>query len=280
MVSIRYLAPAAALRPYVSSYYWFCSERPTFTDVMRAELPQIRLVTRGEAATFYAKGCSISGVQALLQGPTFQPCRFATEGPLHVFGIGLLPRGWAALIPQPADTLADLARPLSSVFGPAADALLEEVRTADSDEVCIAALNRFLLERLQPLDPAVEHFITLADDWLTRSASPQIEDLVSACGVSQRSLERLCRRYYGAGPKLFARKYRALAAAVRIGTGEAGDWTEVSEGFYDQAHFIREFKYFVGKTPSRFMDESAPITRLTIARKMQMPDLPRLALYS
>jgi len=280
MISITYLAPAQALRPYISSYYWFRSDHPTLCDVMRAELPQIRLVARGQAATHYAKGRSIAGVQALLQGPTFQPAHFVTEGPLHVFGVGLLPRGWAALVPAPADALADHAAPLASLFGPEADALLDEIRAAEQDEARAAVLDRFLLARLKPVDPATERFIALADAWLTGSPAPQIDELVSACAISQRSLERLCRRHYGAGPKLLARKYRALTAAVRIGTGEAQDWTQVSEGFYDQAHFIREFKYFVGKTPSRFLDESAHVTRLTIARKTLMPDLPKLALYS
>jgi hypothetical protein len=97
MVSITYLAPAPALRPYVSSYYWFCCDEPEFTDVMRAELPQIRLVVRGQAITHYAQGRSLGGVEALLQGPTLQPSRFVTEGPLHVFGMGLLPLGWATV---------------------------------------------------------------------------------------------------------------------------------------------------------------------------------------
>ena len=280
MVSITYLAPAPALRSYVSSYYWFCCDEPEFTDVMRAELPQIRLVVRGQAITHYAQGRSLGGVEALLQGPTLQPSRFVTEGPLHVFGMGLLPLGWAALINEPADGLADDGTDLGNVFGAAAASLLSDIRAADSDAARAAVVDRFLMARVQVLDPATEVFIALADDWLTASPAPQVEALVTASGLSQRTVERLCRRHYGASPKLLARKYRALAAAVRLGTGEVDGWTELGDWFYDQAHFIREFKHFIGKTPSRFMDESAVVTRLTIARKTLMPDLPPLALYS
>jgi AraC-like DNA-binding protein len=50
--------------------------------------------------------------------------------------------------------------------------------------------------------------------------------------------------------------------------------------FYDQAHFIHEFKEFIGMTPSCFAGQAATVTRLTIARKKLMPELPKLALYS
>lgn len=280
MVSLVYLAPADDLRGHVSSYYWFRCDRPAFADLMRAELPQIRLVVRGQATTHYADGRSFGGASALLQGPTFQPSRFEGEGPLHVFGAGLLPLGWAALVGQPADRFADAAVPLARIFGPCADQLRAALCAAPDDAARAAAMDSFLRPRLQAPDPAAAQFMALADHWLTSSRAPQVDALVAATGLSQRSVERLCRRYYGASPKLLARKYRALSAAVRIGTGEAQDWTEVGDGFYDQAHFIREFKYFMGKTPSRFMDESAQLTRLTIARKTLMPDLPPLALYS
>jgi AraC-like DNA-binding protein len=280
MANLTYFAPAPELRAHVSSYYAFTCDQPEFLGLMRAELPQLRLVLRGEAVTHYARGHSVGGLDALLQGPTFQPSRFVCKGPLRVFGAGLLPRGWAALIAQPADGLADSAAPLDSIFGEAAAELLAAIATAPDHASLPAIMDSFVRLRLRPLEPATEQFIALTDAWLTDSRAPKVEDLVDATGLSLRSVERLCRRHYGATPKLLARKYRALSAAVRIGTGEAKAWTEVGDAFYDQAHFIREFKQFMGKTPSRFMDESALLTRLTIARKQLMPDLPPLALYS
>ena len=124
-------------------------------------------------------------------------------------------------------------------------------------------------------------FTRLTDDWLTATPNPDVDALVARSGMSARSVERLAKRIYGATPKLLARKYRALHAAVQLGNGEIDRWTDLNPGiFYDQAHFIREFKTFTGMTPSRFADEVATVTQLTIARKTLMPDLPKLALYS
>lgn len=281
MISIRYFAPAPQLRPYLSSYYWFESNLPAFADLMRAELPQIRLVTRGTARNTYATGVVRQGVGAQLQGPTSGPVQFVAAGPLHLFGVGLLPQGWATLIGEPADRLADDVVDLGDVVGRCAADVLGELALARDDAARVAVADRFFQCLLDSAHAAPLWFARLTDAWLTESANPQLDALVAASGMSQRSVERLSRRIYGASPKLLARKYRALNAAVQIGNGEVSGWADLAAGaFYDQAHFIREFKQFTGLTPARFQAEAAPVTRITIARKKLMPDLPKLALYS
>lgn len=281
MVSIRYFAPAAPLRGLLSSYYWFESNGPRFADLMRAELPQIRIITLGQAINHYRGGGIRVGSGAQLQGPTSGPVHFSAEGPLHVFGVGLLPQGLATLIGLAADEIADDAIDLAAVCGPGVATAVAAIVGAGDCAARVAAADAFFLGLLARARPSPRWFIALADNWLTASRAPAVDALVEASGMSARSVERLSRRLYGASPKLLARKYRALGAAVRLGNGEAAGWADlVADGFYDQAHFIREFKSFTGMTPSRFQAEAAPVTRLTIARKRLMPDLPKLALYS
>ena len=83
--------------------------------------------------------------------------------------------------------------------------------------------------------------------------------------MSPRQIERLAKRIYGAPPKLLARKYRVLRVASLI--GQSGmPWPEAAgETFYDQSHFIREFKQFIGVTQQRFQRDPPPLTRLTMA---------------
>ena len=124
-------------------------------------------------------------------------------------------------------------------------------------------------------------FTALADDWLTSSPSPAVDDLVAASGHSARQVARLMRRLYGGAPKLLSRKYRALQACVRLGNGDAHNWADAAgDAFYDQAHFIREFKSFVGMTPHRFAIDMAPVMRMTVARRAALPSMPKLALLS
>lgn len=282
MISIRYFAPVPQLRQHVSSLYWFESQLTGFADLMRAELGQIRLVVAGEAVNNYDSGATRAGRGAVLQGPTTAPVHYRAAGPLSLFGIGLLPRGWAELVGVPADALADDAVNLADVLPPAAVArVLDALACAPNNEARCQVVNAFLLGRLDGNRHPAGWFTTLADEWLTASPNPDVDWLVAASGMSARSVERLSRRLYGASPKLLARKYRALGAAVRLGTGEAQGWADAAgDAFYDQAHFIREFRSFTGLTPAHFLAEAAPITRLTIARRRLLPDLPKLALLS
>lgn len=282
MVSIRYFAPAPALRTLLSSYYWFEAPGPVFADMMRAELPQVRLVVEGRALNHFGTGVVRASGPAQLQGPTTAPVRFTAAGRLSVFGIGLLPLGWATLVGTPADELADDLVDLSPFAGPPVADFVDAVATASCDAARVAAADAFFggWAARSPAPPC--WFIALADAWLTGGPAPSVDALVAASGMSARSVERLALRLYGASPRLLARKYRTLGAAVRLGNGEAAGWSDlVDDGlFYDQAHLIREFHQFIGMTPAQFVSGAAAVTRLTIARKRLMPDLPKLALFS
>lgn len=281
MVSIRYFAPAPALRRYLSSYYWFESNAPAFNDLMRAELPQIRIVTRGQALNHFPTGLVRAPGPVHVQGPTSGAAHYAATGALHLFGVGLLPEGWARLIGEPADRFADDVVDLAGVVGPSANRVLCEMAEATDDAARVAAADRFFLGLLARARSAPQWFTRLADDWLTASSSPDVDTLVRASGMSARSVERLAKRVYGASPKLLSRKYRTLTAAVRLGNGEISGWADLPDtAYYDQPHFIREFKQFVGLTPSRFVAEAAPLMRLTIVRKNILPDMPKLARFS
>jgi methylphosphotriester-DNA--protein-cysteine methyltransferase len=278
MISIQYFEPSPALSQHVSSLYWFESSLPAFADLMRAELGQMRLMVDGAGQTNYLGGRQRSGAGAVLQGPTTAPTHYTANGRLRLFGIGLLPLGWAELIGIPADELADDAVELASVMPPAVVArLMDQLACAADNQTRCRVVSDFLLARLAANRHPACWFTRLADDWLTATPNPQVDHLVAASGMSARSVERLTHRLYGASPKLLARKYRALGAAVRLGMGEASSWLDAAgDAFYDQAHFIREFKAFTGLTPTRFQAQITPLTRITMTQRRRLPGLPNL----
>ncbi|WP_020480356.1 AraC family transcriptional regulator [Sandarakinorhabdus sp. AAP62] len=278
MISIRYFEPPAALRQHVSSLYWFETAAPGFADLMRAELGQIRLLIDGVGRTQYKSGRQWASGGAILQGPTTAPTHYTADTRLRLFGIGLLPLGWAELIGLSADELADNAVGLDSVLPPAIVAsLMDALASAVDDQSRFDVIINFLTTQLAANRHPACWFTRLADEWLTASPNPQVDALVAAAGMSSRSVERLTHRLYGASPKLLARKYRALGAAVRLGLGEATTWSEAAgDAFYDQAHFIREFRAFTGLTPAKFQAQAAPLTSITMTQRRQLPGLPNL----
>ncbi len=281
VVTIRYFAPAAQLHGLISSYYWCESEMPVLTDRLRAELGQVRFILDGALTCAYDNGHVAVCPASLVSGPTAGPVTTCAYGPLRMFGAGLMPAGWSALIGADADELADTIVELGSVFGGRAEATHQAIGEAACDAERVAAADRFFTALLTASHSVPTWFTRLADDWLIASPNPSVDALVSASGMSNRQVERWTKRHYGASPKLLSRKYRALQAAVRLGCGEADTWAEAAgDAFYDQSHFIREFKQFIGVTPTAFLAGGAPVSRLTIERRRLLPGMPRLALYS
>jgi AraC-like DNA-binding protein len=280
--SLRYFAPAAPLRAWVSSYYLFETGQRAICDTLRAELPQLRFLIRGRGTFAFGDAKPVSMPLSALSGPSSVAARFEAEGPIRLFGMGLLPAGWAALVGADAHGFADQILDLSAVAGPAANRAWLQMAEASRARDIVGAADAFLLLLSVQAKPPPMWFTRAADDWLVRSADPKVDDLVEAVNMSARQVERMCLRVYGAPPKALSRKYRALQAAVRFGLNPAAGWEAAAAGaFYDQSHFIREFKTFVGMTPSRFVDRGAPwITRLTIAKRQAMVTMPKLTKIS
>lgn len=283
-LSLRYYSPAAALRTWVSSYYIFETDLPQMSDILRAELPQVRFAWRGRGSFAFANGPPIEEPRAALCGPTNWAVKFEAEGPIRIFGAGLLPAGWAALVDVGANELADTMVDLEGVVGPIAGRTLNRMGEARSHREIVAAADAFFLLLSMRAKPPPLWFTRAADEWLTDNPDPDVNELVRLTGMSARQVERLTLRVYGATPKLLSRKYRALQAAVRLGLSDDQDvgWEEVTAGaFYDQSHFIRDFKRFIGLTPGQFLDRrKAVIARLTIAERQKLATMPKLNLMS
>jgi len=277
--ALRYFEPAPDLKPYIASYYLFRADVPLLDDLLRADLAQLRFMLSGQGIYGFGTGRSTHTPEICLLGPTMAATHFVVKGPLHVFGVSILPAGWAALIRDDASGLRDRAIDAVDVLGPLLNDAIDAMRCALSPELMVSVANatmRALLVRAQ--DPPF-WFTRLADRWLTGEISPQVDALIAESGMSSRQVERLARRIYGAPPKMLARKYRALRTASLLAA--SSEWPDAwDDAFYDQSHFIREFKHFTGLTPRQFQIDPPPVMRLTIGRRRLAGSLPELSALS
>ena len=278
--ALEYFEPAADLREFISSFYLFRADLPRVSDVMRADLAQLRFMIAGEGHYRFGDGQTAATPDIGIVGPTTASCSFEVSGPLMVFGVGLLPAGWAALVRDDASRFADNVTDATAIFGPILVDAFDAMRNTASPGTMVAIANAVIRALLGRSAAPPLWFSRLTDAWLTGAASPEVDQLVAATGMSARQVERLARRMYGAPPKLLARKYRALRAASLIGAN-GSSWADAAgEAFYDQSHFIREFKRFTGLTPLQFQRAPSPVTRLTLQRRALAGRLPALMVMS
>ncbi|NNM76821.1 helix-turn-helix domain-containing protein [Sphingomonas sp. ID1715] len=265
-VSLDYAAPDAALTEYVSVFYNFRVDLPRFEDDDRADLAQLRFQLKGTGRYRFADGHVQDAPEVQVVGPTMGVTHIAVDGPAEVFGAGLLPAGWGAMIAIDASSLTNRVVDGTELFGRDVVMVLERLRAAETLEERVAMGNALVRDLVARGHEQSRWFTRTVDGWLQASLSPEVDDLVAATRLSRRQVERLCKRLYGCPPKLLSRKYRALRAAVVLAKGEASTAELLTQGFYDQSHCIREIKRFTGVTPTRIQGDLNELTRLTMKR--------------
>jgi AraC-like DNA-binding protein len=265
-ISLDYAAPDTALKDYLSVYYLFRADVPHFADNERADLAQFRFLLSGRGSYRFADGHFQSGPLVQIVGPTTAPTHVEIDGPVEVFGVGILPAGWGAMVPMDASSVVNRVIDATELFGRELLAVADRLRAAETLDEKVAIAQPVFRELIGRGLEQPRWFTRTVDAWLAESPNPEVDDLVARTGLSRRQVERYCKRLYGAPPKLLARKYRALKAAVVLARGQASTAELLDHGFYDQSHCIREIKRFTGITPTRITGDLPELTRLTLGR--------------
>jgi len=163
------------------------------------------------------------------------------------------PWGAHQFLPVPMLDVADRATPADEVWRrPDVREIEERIGTAATDAERVNALQAFLLRHLEKhRRPDVSGLVRT----LWRAPPPvRIDRVAESLGVGQRRLERTFETSLGMTPKHLTRLARFLRACRRLRDEPDARLTGVAydAGFYDQAHFIHEFRAFAGMTPGEF----------------------------
>jgi AraC-like DNA-binding protein len=172
----------------------------------------------------------------------------------RMLGTKFRPGAFRPFVRRAVSTLAGKRLPLTEVFGPHAGDLEELALREDDDREAIAVVENFL----RNLRPRPDADMALAGRIVAHIASDRgitrVDHLATEFGASPRALQRLFSQYVGASPKRVILHHRLLEATDRATRERNLDWADLALelGYADQAHFIREFKELVGRTPAEY----------------------------
>jgi AraC-like DNA-binding protein len=271
MMQFEYVLPRAEIRALVGSYY--DTTIPVgFDDVMRAEIANVRFIIRGAVRTnMNGKEETYPAGTALLCGPTYKWCSVGFDSDTLIFGAAITPLGWARMFGVPANTLSDRTVPLADHVPPECLQHIQPIFDAKDAPSRAAAADIFFAALDDPARRVHEDFLALATRWITDPEPNELEDLLAATDISARQVERLCKLYFGSAPKRLHRKFRALHSANRLTWQELTDWRDIATtAYFDQSHFIREFRHFNGRTPSEFIKGAHLLVRQTLKERLQI----------
>jgi AraC-like DNA-binding protein len=150
------------------------------------------------------------------------------------------------------DSFTDRVVSLRTLGHPKLKVIENLVKKADSHSARIDAITEYLSRNVpmiddRPINSAVEKI-------LSSNGTISVTEICRDSGCSERQLERLFRKYVGLSPKLYSRIVRFayifqnMQGSKKMNGSELG----IASGYYDQSHFIRNFKDFTGEDPSRY----------------------------
>ena len=191
----------------------------------------------------------------LVCGPHSNCFVIDTDQQQSLIGIHFKPGGAFPFFKMPASELHNLHVSLENLWGHEARLLRERLLEAQTPQMKFQVLEECLLEQaFRPLQRhrAVDHALALFRNIHT---APAIAELADEIGISSRRFIQLFSSEVGLTPKLFARVRRFQNVLLQLRNAAEIDWADLAAGcgYFDQAHFIHDFKDFSGINPSTYL---------------------------
>jgi AraC-like DNA-binding protein len=190
----------------------------------------------------------------ILCGPHAKYFVIDSDEQISVAGVHFKAGGAFPFFAAPMDELQNQHMPLDALWGPAAGELRERVLAAATHRARFRELEQCLLDRLvRPLERRPSVAFALREF----HAAPQVQSIrtvTERTGLSPGRFIELFRQEVGLKPKLFCR-VRRFQQVLRVMTSrKLVRWADVAVtcGYYDQAHFINDFRAFAGINPTAY----------------------------
>lgn len=287
---VRFYRLSEALQPYFTALYATsvnCSPEIWVEDRLHPEWAALRFTEGPPPVACIGTGEMRPQWPFVANGPTSKAIQFGVTRS-RVWGLGLQPAGWSKFIDVPANSLSDRTVDGSSheafaLFTPINAIVLGA--GGDGDRIA-RGINDFLMQHVARPVPH-EAQILACQEALRDPDIANVVELGERLEINRRSLERLCGRYFGFPPKLLLRRQRFLRSLAQFMLQPVDSWSAALDWqYYDQAQFVRDFRSFMGVTPSEYADQPHPILEKVMAQRMAdqgaapETDLPTVLRYN
>jgi AraC-like DNA-binding protein len=269
---VRFYRLSPELEGYFTHLYAFdidCGDSGHIEDLLHPEWTSMRFVDGEPPSAVVGPGAMSKKWPCTVSGPTSNPIRFRVYSS-RIWGLGLQPAGWAKFVDGNACDFAN--RTFNASVEPAFVELspilqLVQDRTLKPDRIA-ASIDRFIRSKIHRPSPQEAQIIACHQVLNDPTVSSAIE-LRDRLKIGARSLERLCARYFGFSPKQVLRRQRFLRSLAVYMLSAGRTWSDAMDGqYYDQAQFVRDFRSFMGMTPSEYAAAPHPIIERIIAQRM------------
>ena len=255
-LGFRLFSPAPVLRPYIRNYWLIRSQSRLAMQHEEFLHPEGGFGMIFNFGDNFAFDGELVGKKYLMDGANSKSRRMQFHGKVEAIGIRFYTGGAYPFLKIPLYELADEFLLLDDLALKLIASLYERIiNTVDIDEK-IRLLENWLIQRLHHSDTPLSELIKPALQLIhNQDDMPSIKTIADDLFISQRQLERVFKTQVGMTPKHYARLQRIEEARqfLKIQAADTGS-IGIAPGYYDQSHFIREFKASIGMTPLQYRE--------------------------
>lgn len=193
---------------------------------------------------------------AMIMGQRTKSYYILPVGNVDTFAVCFYPIGFANFVKTPLAKLVDKETPIAELFGRAeAHALEQQMIQAVDNQERIDIINTFLLDKLNKKNTISNIVKSTVDTLLKTNGTTPINVLLKDDSSKRRQLERHFRKQIGISPKQLGKAIRLQASLNLLLNKQSETLTEIAyeSEYFDQNHFIKDFKSLVGLTPGEFL---------------------------
>jgi len=207
---------------------------------------------------------SIIQPRCFVFGQLSRPLEIQPTGATGIFAVRFHPHGFIPFATLPLKEMTDTAVPLNVIFGQSGTDISEQILKAPSTTQRIEIVETFLMDMLNDTTTINRVISSTVETVISANGQLTIAELSRKVDVNRRQLERKFASTVGLSPKQLAKTIRLQAALKILLNKKYTSLTDLAyEGeFYDQAHFIKDFKEFTGLTPKEFYGDNLRMTSL------------------
>jgi hypothetical protein len=196
--------------------------------------------------------------RAMVLGQITEPFFIEPTGYVNSFAVCFYPYGFANFVSTPIKDLANRETPLAVLFGEeTAEELTQKITEAKDTKARMEIIESFFFKRLNnrvSIDDIVKKTI---DAMFLTKGSISIKSALHSDASKRRQLERNFTKQIGISPKQLGRVIRLQTALKMMLKQQHESLTTIAydSDYYDQPHFIKDFKEFTGTTPRDFFED-------------------------
>jgi AraC-like DNA-binding protein len=243
---------AAELAPWVENYWSIQWDLPPGTSYLSSTLPHPAFNLSVEHG---AQREDVGEDPVVVTGVVTKRFDVTIREQGWVYAAKFRPGGLAALTGTNARDLRDATVPAATVFDHATTDVLRGLSgVTDGKRLFDEVLGRLATS------PTDDYLLVLdvVSAMLRDRSLLRVAEVEEQCGVGTRTLQRLFEKYVGVTPKWVLSRYRMHDVVSDLDAGYGGSLADLAAkyGWFDQAHFTREFTDLIGVPPGAYQRQT------------------------